>query len=252
MTRFYIIGEASVDFAIGTDGTTAAMTAGGVFLKTACSLGSAGEPVTFVGEIGLDPMGRIIDRTLRSSGVDTSCCDFFDGAKTPVRIFDGDNVERYDDWNDSQDRLDVAWPRFTDQDVLLFGGYLALDPRVRKPLTAILDNARQFGARIIYAPSLSDTRISRITKYMPMVYENMEYASLITALPDDLKILFGTDDPDRAYRMNVCYYCPDMVAVDGDKRHGFSATAYGNASEVSDYPSLPKLLSAVMAEYSKR
>lgn len=230
MRKYYIIGEASLDFDLHSD-MSADATPGGLFLKTACHLARTGHEVIYLSELGLDPIGRLIKATLDDAGVDTSLCDHFDGGQSPLRVIIGNRVRRYDNWP-AQEGFDIIWPRIEDDDVILFGGYYALDPRIRRPLQSFLSYAFETKATLVYIPAVDDMRIARVTKVMPQVYENLELTNLLVTLPQDLPILFSTDNPEDAFIRNVEYYCSSMVAISGTPADS-TAISFGTAPRLS-------------------
>lgn len=229
MRKYYIVGESTLDVILQPD-MSANASPGGIFLKTACRLSREGYPVSFLSELGLDPIGRLISGELTDAGVDISDCDHFDCGQSPVRVTLGNRLQRYDCWP-QHDGFDIAWPRIETEDVVLFGGYYSLDPRIRKPLLSFLSYASEAGATMVYIPSVADMRINRITKVMPQVFENLEMTSLLVSLPKDLPILYDTSDSARAYRDQVSYYCNSMVAIEGtpDEAH---AVSFGDAPKL--------------------
>ncbi|MDE5658004.1 MAG: carbohydrate kinase family protein [Muribaculaceae bacterium] len=201
--KIIIIGEAWLE--IGFKGTVPDAThPGGAHLNAARRLAADGHQVIFLSEIGTDKAGTIVADSLTDSGVDISASDRHI-AKTPVVLdFDGSRA-RYSSEDDGEG-FDIIWPRVEREDIVVFGGYMAVDQRVRRQLWSFIANADEREATIIYVPDVADDRISRITKVMPLVYENLEIADRVITLPDDLMALFSHNDPERARRENFAYY----------------------------------------------
>jgi len=187
---------------------------GGALLSAARALAGKGHQVIFLSEIGSDDIGCIIAGKLTDAGADISMSDRHI-LKTPVLLdFDG-KKSRYGAADDGEG-FDITWPRIEKEDTVVFGGYLAVDPRIRRQLWAFMTNVAEREASIIYVPDVADDRITRITKVMPYVYENLEIANRVITLPADLEALFGHNDPERARRENFAYYVDDYdhLAVD--------------------------------------
>lgn len=209
--KYIVIGEASLEIRFDTRSRATAC-AGGTFLQIARELARNRQTVMFISEIGLDPAGELIASTLSDAGVDISCCDRFTEANTPLSLTIGDRTSRYQQWAEA-DGFDVTWPRIEKEDVVVFGGYMSLDPRVRKRLWALVSNAVERNATVVYIPGVDDARIPRITRVMPIVFENLESASLVITIPGDLDTLYSTSDPEKAYRNNISFYSQSMAAI---------------------------------------
>lgn len=136
--------------------------------------------------------------------------------KTPVLLdFDG-KKSRYGAADDGEG-FDITWPRVEREDIVVFGGYFAVDRRIRQQLWSYMSNVAEREATIIYVPDVADDRITRITKVMPFVYENLEIANRVVTLPSDLEALFNHNDPERARRENFAYYVDDYTHLADEK-----------------------------------
>lgn len=201
--KIIIIGEArlEIDFKNNIPANTHP---GGAFLNAACQLALSGREVIFLSEIGNDKPGQIITDSLTAAGVDISQADRHI-VKTPIVLNIDGTTSRYSAPDDGEG-FDIIWPRVESEDIIVFGGYYAVDPRIHNQLSTFIANAVERKASIIYVPDVADDRIPRITKVMPLIYENLEVANRVITLPDDLNILFNHNDPERAKRENFAYY----------------------------------------------
>lgn len=204
--KIIIIGESWLE--IDLKGCTPTAThPGGAHLKAAATLAAKGRQVIFLSELGTDKAGEIVAGALTECGVDISKSDRHI-AKTPVVLNIDGTPSRYGIQDDGEG-FDITWPRVEPEDIVVFGGYLAVDQRVRRQLWSFMTNVAERGATIVYVPDVADDRIKRITKVMPYVYENLEIAARVITLPSDLAVLFNHNDPERARRENFAYYVDD-------------------------------------------
>lgn len=187
---------------------------GGALLRAAHDLAETGRKVMFLSEIGNDKIGELVAENLTGAGVDISCSDRHI-LKTPVLINIYGEKSRYGAADDGEG-FDITWPRVERDDIVVFGGYLAVDLRIRPQLWSFMKNAVEHKATIVYVPDLADDRISRITKVMPFVYENLEVATRVITMPDDLMVLFDHNDAERARRENFSYYTDDYIHLHND------------------------------------
>lgn len=202
-SKIIIIGESSLEIDFKASSPTGTHP-GGALLKAARQLASTGREVVFLSEIGNDKAGEIIATTLTEAGVDISQADRHI-VKTPIVLNIDGSISRYSA-DDDGEGFDIIWPRVESNDIIVFGGYYAVDPRIRHQLSTFIANAVEHKATIVYVPDVADDRIPRITKVMPFVYENLEWANRVVTLPCDLNILFNHNDSERARRENFAYY----------------------------------------------
>lgn len=201
--KIIIIGESrlEIDF---NNSTPTGTRPGGVFLSAARQLALKGHNVIFLSEIGTDKPGEIIANTLTEARVDISQADRHI-VKTPIVLNFNGTTSRYSA-DDDGEGFDIIWPRVESEDIIVFGGYYAVDPRIRHQLSSFIANAVERKSTIVYVPDVADDRIPRITKVMPYVYENLEMANRVITLPRDLNILFNHNDDQRARTENFAYY----------------------------------------------
>lgn len=211
--KIIIIGESwlEIDFKGELPDTTHP---GGALLRAARTLAAKGREVIFLSEIGTDKIGSIIAGSLTEAGVDISKSDRHI-IKTPVVIDIDGSRSRYGATDDGEG-FDIIWPRVEREDIVVFGGYFAVDRRIRQQLWSFMTNVAEREATIVYVPDVADDRISRITKVMPFVYENLEIARRVITLPTDLRALFNHDDTERARRENFAYYVDDYTHLSDD------------------------------------
>lgn len=213
MRKIIAIGRCGLDIIM--EGTVPVCARpGGRIPNAAASLAAIGRHVSMVGEAGRDRVGDMVVGFLDRHGVDTRSVDRFTEGLTPTSLLftpSGDTVD-YPGGPDGE--MDVVWPRIDRDDILIFGGYYAIDPRVRRRLYEIVAYAREREAIIIYLPGFNPREVTRITKVMPAIFENLELADIAVTRPEDIKTIFGTDDADHAWRDHLSFYLPAMLHAD--------------------------------------
>lgn len=187
---------------------------GGRIPNAAASLAAIGRHVSMVGEAGRDRVGDMVVGFLDRHGVDTRSVDRFTEGLTPTSLLFTPSGYTVDYPGALDGEMDVVWPRIDRDDILIFGGYYAIDPRVRRRLYEIVAYAREREAIIIYLPGFNPREVTRITKVMPAIFENLELADIAVTRPEDIKTIFGTDDTDHAWRDHLSFYLPAMLHAD--------------------------------------
>lgn len=219
MKKIICIGECSLNIVLGSDGKPLGSLPGGRVLNAAAILARDSYEVLMASELSSDPVGDIIAAFLQNSGVKLDSLDRFTEGRTPVNIFTcgaGTTVPtaltRYEDYPD--ECFDIIWPRINEGDIVLFGGYYAIDPRMRPRLLRFLNNAVERKAVLVYLPGFLPQQEPRITRVMPAILENLEMAHMVVARNNDLKLIFGIDNTDTCYHDHIDFYCRSLVSVD--------------------------------------
>lgn len=235
MSRFIVIGDADYQITIGADGRPSGGSPGGTLLNLAAELARRGNSVEMVSEVGNDPLGTVITGWLESNGVSTRSIDRSVTSATPATIVFGGEYRttmRYLHSEPDSVGLDVIWPEISNTDTIIFGGFLAVSPRCRSSLLDLLRYTADRKARIIYFPGFDPSRISRITKVMPQIFENLELTQAVLTRTRDISYIFGTSDPETAYRNHLSFYVDSYRNVDSDSVSDIAASLIDFINEI--------------------
>lgn len=218
MKKTICIGELSLNMVLDAEGKPLGSVSGSRVANAAAILGAAGFNVLMASEAAADPVGSLAVDTLMKAGVDVSVVDRFTEGRTPLNVFvcpaDGSEpaITRYEAYPD--ECFDIVWPRIDEGDVVLFGGFYAIDPRMHTRLSRFLEHAVERKAVLIYLPGFLPQLEPRITRVMPQLLENLEMASMVIARESDLKRIFGSDSAASCYSSHIDFYCRSMIAVE--------------------------------------
>lgn len=216
MKKIICIGECALDI-IFQDNQPVGSMPGGRIINASAILAHEGLPVWLVSELAADPVGDTIADFLTGAGVDCSSVDRFTDGRSPVNIFTSEaegvpgKVTRYEQYPD--ECFDVIWPRIDEGDIVVYGGFYALDPRMRPRMSQLLAYASERKAVLIYLPGFMPSREPRITRVMPAILENLELASVVIARNSDLSTIFGVDDCNSCYHDHISFYCRSMINI---------------------------------------
>lgn len=216
MKKIICIGECSLNIVFDGAAPVGAIP-GGRIAAAAALMARDGFPVVMASEASSDPVGDMIVKSLTDAGVDISSLDRFTEGRSPIIVFTQDadgasHVTRYENYAD--EAFDIVWPRVDDDCVVVFGGYYALDRRMRTRMVPFLNHCAERGAVMIYQPGFMSVQESRITRVMPAILENLELAHLVIARNTDLQLIFGIKDDSRCYSDHIDFYCRSMISVD--------------------------------------
>jgi len=224
MRKIIAIGESVLD-TIFKNNMPVRSFVGGRVANAASSLALSGQEVLMVSECGNDHVGDIVIDFLRRNHVDVTSVDrYVNGTTAFSAIFESDDSDtqlvNYGTY--PLDRFDVVWPRINEDDIVLFGSLYSIENPQRNRLFEILQYAYDRKAIMVYLPGFQHGINYSITKVMPNILENFEFANVVIANNKDIHDIFPREDGERAYR-NHMIYCNCFFHVDDEH----STTLYG-------------------------
>ncbi len=246
MKKIICIGECSLNIVLDPSGKPLGSIPGGRILNAAAIMGRNASNVIMASEAAQDSVGEILVTDLKNAGVDVTSVDRFTEGHTPINVFVSDGqglvktMTRYEDYPD--EAFDIIWPRIDEGDVILFGGYYAIDRRMRERMSKLLNYAVERKAILIYLPGFLPQQETRITHVMPAILENLEIANIVVTRDVDLKLIFGIDSPDAAYHRHIDFYCRSLICVDAAN----AAISYYSGKEVTTVEIPPRICSTLI------
>lgn len=217
----------------GADGGPLGAMPGGRLANAAMLLARRGESVAMASEAAADAVGDTVVAALAEAGVSTRSIDRFTEGRTPVAVFMPDayghmSATRYENYAD--DCFDIIWPDISEGDIVMFGGYYAIDRRMRRRMLPLLQSAAERKALLVYLPGYLPQQEPRITRVMPAILENLELSHMVCTRSQDLKTIFSASDASACWRDHVSFYCPAMINVDASSRTIVYFSAAGSDS----------------------
>ncbi|TAL68600.1 MAG: carbohydrate kinase [Bacteroidetes bacterium] len=201
INNIYALGETVYDI-IFKNGKPVSACPGGSVLNSSVSLGRCGLQVHFISEYGNDIAGKRADDLLKSNYVNTDFVFRFDGGKTKLALafLNDHNNAVYEFYKQYPvKRLQIKLPDFNSSDILLFGSYFSVDSEIRTTVKQLLDKAKSAGCLLVYDPNYRKAHLDELNKLKPNIIENIEYADIIRASNEDMKLIFEVDSPDDAF-----------------------------------------------------
>lgn len=239
MRRIIGIGETVLDIIFRNNQPTAA-TPGGSTFNAMISLGrtlgrasheSAGRPsaeVLMVTETGDDQIGDITMSFMESNGVSTSALTRNQGTQSHVTLafLNERNDAQYLFYKDhasaSLQAEKVANVTFAPGDIVLFGSFFAINPKIRNYTRGLLTAARQAGAVIYYDINFRRNHIKDLPDTFANIEENCRLSDFVRGSAEDFGYLFGTSDPQEVYDRHISKLCRNFICTCGpDPVHVF-------------------------------
>jgi fructokinase len=212
MAHIYAVGETILDI-IFKDREPRTARPGGSSFNAAITLGRLGAPVTLISEMGMDRVGDMIRDFMLENGVDTDYLARYEEGQSAIALafLNEKSDAEYQFYKDyPHQRLAVDFPEFNPDDLLIFGSFYALNPRIRPRVAELLNKADQAGATIIYDPNFRSTHAPRRSDLIEIIKENMAKASIVRASDEDLMNIFDVNRVDDAWE-KVRPYCGVLV-----------------------------------------
>ncbi|MDR0894548.1 MAG: carbohydrate kinase [Prevotellaceae bacterium] len=219
MRKVIGIGETILDIIFRNGQPTTAVPGGSVF-NGCVSLARAGVPVSFISETGNDRVGKTILKCMSDNGMSTDYINVFPDGKSPISLAylnehsDADYLF-YKDY--PSQRLDVAFPRLMEDDIVIFGSFFALNPVLREKVVELLDQARDRKAIVYYDPNFRASHKEEAIRLAPTIIENLEYANLVRGSVEDFYYMYNIKDINKIYRDKIQFYCPNFLCTNGSE-----------------------------------
>lgn len=217
MRKVIGVGETILDIIFKNDQPHAAVPGGSVF-NGLISLARLGIPVNFISELGNDKVGEIIRSFMTENNLSTEFVDCFPDGKSPISLAflneaNNANYLFYKDY--PAQRLDVAFPKINEDDILIFGSYYALNPTLRGRILELLQYAKERKAIIYYDLNFRKAHAHEAIRLTPTVLENLEFADIVRGSDEDFENLFNKTDIKQIYTHHIKFYCDRFISTHG-------------------------------------
>lgn len=209
--RIFGIGETVLDLII-KDMHPQALKAGGSVLNALVSLARCNHDVYFISEIGRDKAGDMAIDFLTKNGINTQYINRFKNGQTPLAmaVLNEKNDAEYEFYkNYPSERKLIAPTIFTENDIVLFGSFYAINPDIRELVVKIVKCAKDAGSTIIYDPNFRKSHQNN--KDLQLAVErNMSLATVVRASDEDVLNLFKIKDVDIIFD-KLKHLCSNII-----------------------------------------
>ena len=220
------IGETVLDIIFREDRPVQAVPGGSTF-NAMISLGRTvgksfpGIRILMATETGSDHVGDIVVSFMEENGVSSSAVTRNPGTQTHVSLafLDENNDAQYEFYKDhgsasiKEERLEGL--SFHAGDIVVFGSYFAINPRLRHHVLALLKAAREAGAVIYYDINFRKNHLSDLDQTFPFIEENCRLSDFVRGSAEDFGYLFNTSDPEAVFRDHISHLCPNFICTCG-------------------------------------
>lgn len=212
--QIYAVGETILDI-IFRDRQPRTATPGGSSFNAAITLGRLGTPITFISEMGNDRVGDMIEEFMQLNGVNSRYVSRYESGQSAIALafLDKNSDAQYQFYKDyPHQRLNVDFPQFQADDLLLFGSFYALNPGIRERVMQLLSDATRAGVTVVYDPNFRSTHLDEKDQLVGVIRENISVATIVRASDEDLLNIFGTENPQDAWE-EIRPFCRVLIST---------------------------------------
>ena len=234
MRKVIGIGEIILDI-IFKEGKPYAAVPGGSVFNGIVSLSRLGIPVSFIGEVGRDKVGKMIMDFMQINRMAIEHIDYFSDSKTPVSLAflnDSKNADYIFYTNQQASPPNLLFPKINQDDILIFGSYYAVNPLLRGRITELLEYAQSQKAIIYYDPNFRKSHAHDAIRVRSSVIENFEFADIVRGSDEDFINLYNKTEIEQAYKEEVQFYCKRFIMTQGSKGVNLSTESFRSHYDV--------------------
>ena len=236
MRKVIGIGEIIWDIII-KDGQPHSAVPGGSVFNAMVSLSRLGIPVSFIGEVGNDRIGKIITDFMQSNNMTTEYINHFSDGKTPISLAflsEMNNAEYIFYTNNSTSKSNSIFPIINQDDIVILASYYALNPLNRERIVEMLEYAKKQKAIIYYDPNFRKSHSHDAIRVRSSIIENYEFADIVRGSDEDFLNLYNNIDIEQVYKEEVRFFCKRLITT-----HGSNGVNIFTESLRAHYDSIP-------------
>ena len=218
-SRIIGIGETVFDILFKNNQPQKAVPGGSTF-NSIVSLGRAGMNCAMVTEAGGDHVGDLICNFLQENGVSAEYVCRHPNVQSHISLafLDEHNDAQYVFYKDHASvSLDGKLPEMSQDDVVLFGSFFAINPAIRPVVGDLLRKAHEAGAWLYYDVNFRKNHIADLPKVMSNIEENMQLADVVRGSMEDFEYLYGLNAGEAIYE-RVSRYCRTLILTNGARQ----------------------------------
>ena len=252
MRKIVGIGETVLDIIFKDDRPTAAIPGGSTF-NAMISLGRMTSrhfpetKVMMVTQTGSDHVGDIVTSFMEDNGVSSLAVTRNPGTQTHISLafLDKDNNAQYEFYKDHasaslrEDAVETVG--FEENDLVLFGSYFAINPKIRSYTQTLLKKAHNAGAVLFYDINFRKSHLRDLPDTFENIQENCRLSDVVRGSSEDFGYLFGTSNPVEIYDNHIRPLCSKFICTQGagpvevftaDKHMSFPVEDYETVSTI--------------------
>lgn len=177
--------------------------------------------ISMVTETGDDHIGDIIVSFMESNGVRSDAVTRNRGTQSHLSMafLNSDNDAQYEFYKDHANaglsEEVVSGISFSEDDIVLFGSFFAINPAIRNHTATLLRSAGEAGAILFYDINFRKSHIKDLPDTLDNISENCRMADFVRGSEEDFFYLFGTGDGRKIYDERISRLCGNLIVTHG-------------------------------------
>lgn len=219
MSKIIGLGETVYDIIFKNNQPLRAVPGGSAF-NSVISIGRTGVPCLMITEVGDDHVGDLVTSFLKDNNVSTDYVYRHEGTQSHISLaFLNERNDAEYQFYKMHNALNMPeyFPEVEEGDIVLFGSYFAINPKVRTVVSHFLQKAHDSGAIIYYDINFRGSHKKDIPTVLPSIIENMRLSTIVRGSSEDFSILFECDNAEEVYNKHIKHLCPTFIYTDADK-----------------------------------
>ncbi|KMJ59260.1 fructokinase [Bacillus sp. LL01] len=218
------LGEALIDFIpLDPDNITYQKSPGGAPANVAVGVARLQVDSTFIGKVGNDVLGRFLQKTLSSYGVNTDSMVLTDDIRTGVVFVTLEDGERSFDFyiNPSADRFltekEIDEKLFDQNKILHFGSISLISEPSRSATIKAVKFAKERGLIVSYDPNLRLGLWDSKEAAKEQIISMLPYADILKISEEELEFITGEKDIEKGAAKLEKYEIPLLLVTLGSE-----------------------------------
>jgi Sugar kinases, ribokinase family len=219
MRKVIGIGEIILDIIFNDNKPHIAMPGGSVF-NGMVSLSRLGIPVSFIGEVGNDHVGKIAMDFMQANQMTTEYINKISDKNTPISLAFLNEMKNADYIfysNNADFFINNSLPIINQDDIVILASYYALNPLHRERIIELLEYARVQKAIIYYDLNFRKSHAHDAIRVRSSVIENYEFADIVRGSDEDFLNLYEKTNCEQVYKDEVQFYCNKLITTQGSE-----------------------------------
>lgn len=226
MRRIIGIGETVLDIIFKNDQPQKAVPGGSAF-NALISLGRTigathpGVGIQMITETGDDHIGDIIINFMKANHISTDGVVRNPGTQTHLSMafLDSNNDAQYEFYKNhgAANMQTISGFGFQKGDIVLFGSFFAINPKIRQLTARLLKSAHDAGAILFYDINFRKSHIHEIPEVLANIEQNCRWSSIVRGSADDFRYLYGTDNPGEVFHNHIKPLCRNFICTQADR-----------------------------------
>ncbi len=226
MRRIIGIGETVLDVIFKNDQPQKAVPGGSAF-NALISLGRTigvrypDVCIQMITETGDDHIGDLVVSFMKKNHISTDGVVRNPGTQTHLSMafLDDNNDAQYEFYKNhgAANMQAISGFDFQKGDIVLFGSFFAINPKIRQLTARLLESAHDAGAILFYDINFRKSHVHEIPEVIENIEQNCRWSTIVRGSADDFRYLYGSGDPGYVFQNHIKPHCRNFICTQAHK-----------------------------------